>query len=163
MIDLHPAFALSLNVLVWPCWSIAVGYVGHRRHAAAFSVDRWWSRLRHFEQDGRWYANVWRIKAWKDAMPEAGGFFPGGFVKRYVRRDTRHLERFLIETRRAEWVHWVIFLLWPVSAVWNPPWAVGAMFMYAVAANLPCIAIQRYNRARLLRMVAARHPACISG
>jgi glycosyl-4,4'-diaponeurosporenoate acyltransferase len=159
MIDLHPQTALLLNVVAWPIWSIAVGYWGHRRANASFVSDRWWSRLRPFEGDAEWYQRALRIKAWKDVMPEAGGFFPGGFVKRYVCRDRGHLERFVIETRRAEWVHWIIFLLWPVFALWNPPWAVMVMLIYATAANLPCIVIQRYNRARLLRVLPLSRPA----
>ena len=150
-LELHPAVALSLNLLLWPSISIAVGYWGHRRPLTAFAEDRWWSRPWPLERDGHCYARVCYIKAWKDVMPEAGGFFNGGFVKRFVRRDPQHLERFVIETRRAELVHWIIWLAWPIFALWNPPWAVAVMFLYATVANLPCIAIQRYNRARLQR------------
>jgi glycosyl-4,4'-diaponeurosporenoate acyltransferase len=151
VIDLPAPVAVILNVAVWLCWSAAVGYVGHRRSNAAFAVDRWWSRLRRFESDGFWYARVLRIKAWKDLLPELGGLFSGGFAKRRAQRDREHLARFLIETRRAEWVHWTVFALWPVFALWNPPWAVGVMLGYAFFSNMPCLVVQRYNRARLLR------------
>jgi glycosyl-4,4'-diaponeurosporenoate acyltransferase len=38
--------------------------------------------------------------------------------------------------------------------LWNPPWAVAVMFIYATVANVPCLLVQRYNRARLLDALA---------
>jgi glycosyl-4,4'-diaponeurosporenoate acyltransferase len=140
-----------LNIAAWLIWSLAVGYRGHRRPLRSFAVDRWWSQLRRFERDGSWYARRLWIKQWKDRLPELGALFTGGFAKRTASRDRQHLERFVIETRRAEWVHWIAPLLWPVFALWNPPWAVGVMALYATVVNLPCLLVQRYNRARLLK------------
>jgi glycosyl-4,4'-diaponeurosporenoate acyltransferase len=40
--------------------------------------------------------------------------------------------------------------------LWNPWWLGLAMVGYALAANLPCLLTQRYNRARLMRMLARR-------
>jgi glycosyl-4,4'-diaponeurosporenoate acyltransferase len=151
VIELPPAAGVALNVVVWAIWSLAIGFVGHRRPPLSFASDRWWSRLRNFERSGSWYARVLLIKRWKDLLPELGSLFSGGFAKRTVYRDRAHLERFIIETRRAEWVHWMVFLLWPAFAIWNPPWAVVVIAGYATAANLPCLLVQRYNRARLLQ------------
>lgn len=139
-----------------------MGYVGHRRPLRSFATDRWWSRLRPFERGGSWYARTVHIKAWKGRLPELGGLFAGGFAKRGASRDREYLARFVIETRRAEWVHWVAFLLWPVFGLWNPPWAVAVMFVYATMVNAPCVVVQRYNRARLLQALAVlsrRDPA----
>ena len=151
MVELSPVAGVTLNIMAWLCWSLAVGYFGHRRPLQSFAADRWWSRLRSFERGGDWYARRVRIKDWKDRLPELGALFEGGFAKRMVRRDRDHLERFVIETRRAEWVHWIAPLLWPVFAIWNPPWAVAVMVVYATIVNLPCLLVQRYNRARLLK------------
>jgi glycosyl-4,4'-diaponeurosporenoate acyltransferase len=41
----------------------------------------------------------------------------------------------------------VLFLLW------NPPVGVAANVVYAIAANVPCILAQRYNRPRVLAML----------
>ena len=153
MAELPDAAAIALNIAAWLCWSAGVGYVGHRRSLRAFAAERWWSRVRKFERRGVWYARTIHINAWKDRLPELGAFFPGGFAKRRACRDRDHLERFVIETRRAEWVHWMVFLPWPVFAMWNPPWAVAVMFAYAVTANIPCLLVQRYNRARLLHVL----------
>lgn len=154
MISLPDDVAIAVNVAVWLCWSTAVGYVGHRRPVRAFAAERPWSKLRRFERGGRWYSRTLRVDAWKDWLPEFGALFPGGFAKRRASRDRRHLERFVAETRRAEWVHWMAFMAWPVFGLWNPPWAVAVMLGYATAANLPCLVVQRYNRARLLQVIA---------
>lgn len=149
--DRLPDGALVLvNVVVWFAWSVMAGYIGHRWPRRSFERDSWWSRLRSFERGRRFYARVTRIHAWKDRLPELGGLFPGGFAKRRVGRSPMHLSQFIAETRRAEAVHWVVFWLWPIFALWNPPWAVAVMLGYATAANIPCVLVQRYNRGRLL-------------
>ncbi|MCC7123433.1 MAG: hypothetical protein IT178_01185 [Acidobacteria bacterium] len=141
---------VAANIAAWFIWSVLVGYAGHRWPLQAFERDTWWSRLRGFERDRRFYARVFRIHTWKDQVPELGGLFPGGFAKRRVDRSPSHLRRFAAETRRAEAVHWIVFWLWPVFALWNPPWAVVVMLGYAIVANIPCALVQRYNRGRLL-------------
>ena len=40
----------------------------------------------------------------------------------------------------------------PIFFIWNPPWARWVMTVYALAANLPCILVQRYNRFTLNRI-----------
>ncbi|WP_419884178.1 hypothetical protein ACN6MY_14825 [Peribacillus sp. B-H-3] len=63
---------------------------------------------------------------------------------------------FLLETRRAEISHWIQLLPSPIFFVFNDFWAGCIMIVYALCFNLPLIAIQRYNRNRLLR-ISARH------
>ncbi len=70
-----------------------------------------------------------------------------------------YLEQFLRETRRAEVAHWLMLLCVPLFFLWNPPWARLVMVAYALAANLPCILAQRYNRIVLYRVVRARRRA----
>jgi glycosyl-4,4'-diaponeurosporenoate acyltransferase len=41
----------------------------------------------------------------------------------------------------------VLFLLW------NPPVGVAVNVVYAIAANVPCILAQRYNRPRVLAIL----------
>jgi glycosyl-4,4'-diaponeurosporenoate acyltransferase len=74
------------------------------------------------------------------------------------RRLTVDLERFAAETRRAEIAHWLALAGTPAFALWNPPIGVVLMAVYGIAANVPCIAIQRYNRTRAQRAVARRQP-----
>ncbi len=146
----HHALLAGIDAAVWAAWSAGCGYVSHRLPASALSRDGP-LRLRAFERDGRVYERV-GIKTWKDALPEAGSLFRGGFSKRrLLRHDAAYLEQFRVETRRAEWTHWAILALSPVFFAWNPWWLALAMLGYGVAANVPCLLVQRYNRARLER------------
>jgi glycosyl-4,4'-diaponeurosporenoate acyltransferase len=142
-----------LNVGLWSVWSVVVGYAGHRVDERRFEHDTWLTRPRAFERDGRVYERL-GIRRWKGWLPELGALFTGGFAKRSVSRDKAHVARFVRETRRAELVHWIVMVAAPVSVLWNPPWGVAVMFAYAIVANVPCVVVQRYNRARLRRVLA---------
>ena len=147
---------------VWGIWSSFCGYVAHRLPRTRLERDRWLLRLGRPERGGRVYERVLRIKRWKDLLPEAGALFRGGFSKRRIRRHDRpYLEEFVVATRRAELAHWPILLLAPTFFAWIPlfsmPWWLATgLFAYGVVANVPCILVQRYNRARLERMLAPR-------
>ena len=147
----QPLWVLALlDIALWGAVSTTAGYVGHRWPAQRLARDGRLTRLRRFETRGRVYERSLHIKRWKDRLPEAGALFTGGFAKRDLRRrDPAHLRRFVLETRRAELVHWAILAAGPLFGIWNPPWLAAAMVLYGLAANLPCIVIQRYNRARL--------------
>ena len=153
VVDLAKWLQVVLCVLVWFGASAGFGYLGHRLPLARFDHDTWWSRLRGGEIEGRRYERL-GIKRWKDRLPEAGALYAGGFSKRDLRaRDRAHLERFAAETRRAEFVHWWILatiLVFPLFCVW---YALIPNLIYALVANVPFIAIQRYNRARLERIL----------
>ena len=152
-----------LDVVAWGVVHAATGYLVHRLAARRFDGDWWIHRRRRFERDGAFYVRVLRIKAWKRWLPEAGGLFPGGFDKRSLRaaRDPRYLEVYRRETRRAELGHWLVPAAAPVFVLWNPPGVAVVMVVYAIVANGPCVAAQRYNRIRLDR-VLARQPSASS-
>jgi glycosyl-4,4'-diaponeurosporenoate acyltransferase len=152
-------FALSrpwmvvLDVAVWAVWSFGVGLFAHRLPIERLGHDAGVLRLRPAELDGSFARRI-RVKRWKDRLPEAGTFFAGGFSKRTVAtRDPVYLERFVVETRRAEVTHWLVMAIAPVFVLWNPWWVVVVMFAYALAANGPCLVVQRYNRMRLYRVL----------
>ena len=146
----------------WGTWSAACGYAAHRIPAARLDHDGWLLRLRGWERGGRAYERRLGVKAWKDRLPEAGALFRGGFSKRRVERhDRAYLERFVVATRRAELAHWPILALAPTFLLWIPLfdapwWLAAALFAYGVVANVPCILVQRYNRARLERILSPR-------
>jgi glycosyl-4,4'-diaponeurosporenoate acyltransferase len=158
VIDLSNSGTVLLDCVVWAVVSVAVGYTARRSSDDHFARDGWLLRARPFERDGQFYEDRLRIKAWKGHLPEAGHWFADGFDKKHLRRGSAgHLEQFVVETRRAEWTHWTLMIAGPVFLLWNPWWLGLVMIAYAVIANGPCIAIQRYNRCRLARVLARAH------
>ncbi len=112
-------------------------------------------RPKPFEKDGEIYEKLFKVKSWKQLLPD-GGKLAGkrGYSKRYLKDfSEENLQRFLIESCRAEAGHWLaIFPFW-VFGFFVPPRAVLYMLLYALLVNLPCIIAQRYNRPRILKLL----------
>jgi glycosyl-4,4'-diaponeurosporenoate acyltransferase len=148
-----------VDAAVWAVAGTVVGWLTHRARPPRFTADGPVTRLRPVEAGGRAYERVLRIKRWKHRLPEAGDLFPGGVSKRALPgTDRAGLARFAVETRRAETTHWALLALTPLFWLWNPPALALVMLGYALVANGPCIAVQRYNRARLLRILGRAAP-----
>lgn len=146
---------LAADIVVWSVVHAATGYAVHRLPLSRLQRDGWLLRSRAGERDGRTYERRLRIRRWKDRLPEAGALFPGGVSKRHVTRD---LDRFVAETRRAEYGHWLALACSPAFALWNPSSGLALMTAYGVLVNAPFIAVQRYNRQRAQRILARRSP-----
>jgi glycosyl-4,4'-diaponeurosporenoate acyltransferase len=153
LVELSSWGLLLANVVGAAAVHTCTGYAVHRLPLARLQHDGWLLRPRSVERDGRLYAHRLHIQRWKDRVPEAGALFAGGVSKRHVTRD---LGRFVAETRRAEYGHWLAVACTPVFALWNPPAGLFLMALYSVVVNAPFIAIQRYNRQRAQRVLARR-------
>jgi glycosyl-4,4'-diaponeurosporenoate acyltransferase len=147
---------LGGNVVFWPTWTLGMGYVANRADAQRFREDDPVTRLRGWEQDGGWYRDRVAIDNWKDRLPEAGALFGGKDKRSLAGSSSTELEAFVVETRRAEHAHWTMAGGVVVCSLWNPWWAAPINVLVASISNLPCIAVQRYNRARLLRVLVRR-------
>jgi glycosyl-4,4'-diaponeurosporenoate acyltransferase len=145
---------VALDAAVWVILSIGVGYGGHRLSDRRLQHESAITRPRAFEQNGDFWQHHFAVRRWKDRLPEAGAIF-GGMSKRHL-RHWKDMGRLAIETRRAELVHWSLMACGPLFLFWNPPALGFAMILFAVAANGPCIVIQRFNRYRLLRLLARK-------
>ncbi len=133
----------------WFAWSLVVGMLANRLPQAALFRDNGLTRRRSWEQRHR-YQQLLLIRNWKGLLPDAGQALPGGIGKSaLVRRDQQALEQLMMETRRAELVHWVLWPFWLVTSLWLPPLGVVLNLMFATLFNVPCLAVQRYNRLRL--------------
>jgi glycosyl-4,4'-diaponeurosporenoate acyltransferase len=155
--ELPGAVVVGANVLAWLVWVVAIGYVAHVQPLRRVDHDTWLTRPRGFEDGGRWYERVLHIKQWKDRLPEGGSFFKGGFAKRTVAGgDAYVMQRFVAETRRAEYAHWVMMFGGVLFVPWNPWWADVFNVLLGIAINAPCLIVQRYNRLRLQRVLTRR-------
>jgi glycosyl-4,4'-diaponeurosporenoate acyltransferase len=157
LVRVGTAALLAVNVAAWAAIHALSGYAVHKLPPSRLARDGWLFRPRPFERDGRFYADRLRIKRWKDRLPEAGALFAGGVSKRHLPVDG-DLARFAVETRRAELGHWLATVPAPLFVLWNPPGIAAAMVFYALVVNLPFIAIQRYNRCRIGRLLRSSTP-----
>jgi glycosyl-4,4'-diaponeurosporenoate acyltransferase len=158
IVILSPWLTLLVDFAAWAAFQVAVSWLGLR------FPDRWFEnpvglfRTRPFEQEGRWYERVLRIRAWKRYLPDGGGLFRRGFRKKRMDAgaDSGYIARYLLESRRAELTHLLSILPCALFFLWNPPAAGWVMVGFALLQNLPCIAAQRYNRPRFERLAMQR-------
>jgi glycosyl-4,4'-diaponeurosporenoate acyltransferase len=157
LIHLSPVGLVVVNTLAWLVLHMAGAYAGTRMPDSAFPPGFWLYRPRRWERGGKVYERMFRIRAWKDRLPDGAALFTGGFRKKNMQgRDPEYLRRFLHETCRAEAVHEAVLVSSLLFFLWNPVWVGWVMIGYAVLANGPCILAQRYNRIRLLRLPVGR-------
>jgi glycosyl-4,4'-diaponeurosporenoate acyltransferase len=157
MLQLPDGLIIGLCTVGWAAWSLLIGFIGHRIPLKLLTTDTWLTRPRPWGEDRHWYEGVLQIKRWKDRLPEAGNFFPGGFRKSSIGGgDCAVMSRFLAETRRAEYVHIAIWPFWLVTMLWTPGWGVLINLAVGTTLNLPCLWVQRYNRIRLQNVIATR-------
>ena len=157
VIRLDTGWAALVGGLVWAVLGTTTGYIAHRMRPSRFDHDNVLTRLRSWEAGGRIYERWFAIRRWKRWLPEGGDVFEGGFNKSQLHgRSTPLLERFVVETRRAEMTHWVVMSFGPLFWLWSSWWLGLVMVVFGVVSNLPCLVAQRYNRARLLRVLARR-------
>lgn len=155
LIELPIAWIIALNVIAWLVIQLGLAWALTQVAAERLNARNRFACPQKWERDGHFYERVFAIKSWKDKLPDAAGWFRGGFPKARLRAASpEFLARFLRETWRGELVHWLALLALPLFSVWNPWWAVLVNAGYAVAANVPCIVVQRYNRARFQRLLA---------
>jgi hypothetical protein len=143
---------LGVCVAVLVVWSLALGW--------------WASRLPRDRLHGRPVASreirfderALRITQWKDRLPEFGAVF-GGLSKRQLPSVGPRRERlalFAEESRRAEIVHALAPLPTPLAFAVLDRRVAAVIVVGALASNLPCLLVARYNRGRIEAMLSAR-------
>ena len=121
----------------------------------SFNPQSWLYRQRIWERGGKTYKARLKVKKWKRLLPAVAVVVKVGFRKKHLgNADAAYVRRFILETCRAEFTHWVIFLFSLIFFLWNDWWIGLIMVAYGLATNMPCIVTQRYNRMRLERMYA---------
>ncbi len=87
-----------------------------------------------------------------ERLPELGSAFGGKAKSELPGRDAAQIDLYLIELRRAEWVHWVSLFSWVPLAFFNP-WYLTLLFMVIqISGNTSFFLILRANRLRLVQI-----------
>ena len=141
----------GIAIIVVP--SLAIGFTAPRW------PDRWLTRdagpLRLTRFDTRERYERLGVRWWKRHFPE-GGSWAGGESKSRLPAltDAAAVERYVVETRRAEWVHWLSCLTpLPVLLV-EPSWVAAGLTVITLVVNGVAVGIVRYNRLRLYAAAA---------
>jgi glycosyl-4,4'-diaponeurosporenoate acyltransferase len=155
LIQLSIPVIVVLDIVVWFLIHLGMAWLFTRLPDSRFNPAGFICRPRPWERSGRLYDRVFAVKRWKGLLPDGAALFAGGFRKRHLAdRSPAYYRQFIVETCRGEAAHWAVILCVPVFFIWNTGWANLVMVVYALAANMPCILAQRYNRLRLQRLLA---------
>jgi glycosyl-4,4'-diaponeurosporenoate acyltransferase len=155
LIYLPTLWTIVIDFVIWFIIHIGVVAIMVRIPAKHFDPNHWLYRSRKWERNGNVYQEVFRIKKWKQHLPDGARVLGRlGFRKKQL-NDTSagYFEAFSIETCRAELTHWIIILFAPFFFLWNLQGVGLFMIFYALLENVPFIIAQRYNRYRFKRLL----------
>lgn len=149
MRSLKLLFLFTINAILWFCAHMYVSklflYISDQHYKdGALKLKSF-----NYEERGTIYQKLFKVKLWKDKVPEGSQFFTNTYNKRELKDNSPEtIDAFLVEVNRAEITHWGILFTLPIVLLLNPRWTYKVHTIYALAANLPFIVIQRYNRPR---------------
>ncbi len=157
IIHLSSLWMLFVDILAWLVINLSVAGIFSRKRPENFDPNNWLFKERNWEKSTKLYKRIFKIKKWKAWLPDGDEVSSTAFKKKHLQTaDSAYLRVFILETCRAEILHWIILLFGFIFFIWNP-WYVGIiMIVYACMTNLPCILAQRYNRIRLKRLISTR-------
>lgn len=162
---LSTGWTLILCFAVWTVINLSVVAICLYLPDKLFNPRAFIFRSHLFEKEGQIYEKVFKVKRWKHLLPDGGGLWEKrGFKKKHLENlSEENLERFLLESCRAELTHWLSISFFWVFGFFLPASATGLMLIIALLGNLPCIIPQRYNRPRVQKMLertrSRRHSA----
>lgn len=133
--------------------SVLIGATAPRWPDRWFAGDSWITRPCDWETP-RLYRRLGAARL-AARLPEFGEVFGGRSKNDVPGRDRASLVGYLVEVRRALWVHYLSMLSWLPLVFFNPWWLTVAGAVIAVVVNLPFLVILRGNNLRLSRMVAS--------
>ena len=147
---LPTGWTIALCFSGWFLFQLAAALVCLKLPERMLSPERILFREREWEQGGRIYKRLFRVERWKQLLPDGAAITKGGYRKKRLTDFSReNLDRFLLESCRAELTHLLAILPFWVFGFIGPPRMIVYMLLYALAVNLPCIIVQRYNRPRV--------------
>ena len=156
-IHLGDGWQVLASSLAWLAVSVVVGWWATHWTPEQLARTGPFTTLRQWEHGGAYWQRRYRIRHWKDRLPEAGGLFPKGRSMRHLEaRTLEGLHRFRCETVRAERVHWLIVASGFLHLIWCRQIVFVLMFSFGLWFNAPFIVIQRYNRGRLDKLITSR-------
>lgn len=154
IIFLSDGWMIALFFILWTVFQVSAGLLCSKIPDRHFSPKGFLFKERKWEKGGVFYEKLFKVRKWKRFLPDGGAIVKDGYRKKHLTDYSKeNLERFLIETCRAELQHILEILPFWVFGLFAPQRVILYMFLYALAVNLPCVIAQRYNRLRLARVL----------
>jgi glycosyl-4,4'-diaponeurosporenoate acyltransferase len=155
LIFLPDGWTVLICFLLWPIIQVAISWCCLKIPDRCYRADGFWFRTHPWEKGGLVYQTLFRVRVWKERLPDGGKAFRNGFQKkRLLDTSPAHIEKFLVESCRAELAHWLAILPFWIFGFIAPPIIIPMMLAYALIINVPCIIAQRFNRPRFQRQLA---------
>ncbi len=146
------------NLLLMIFWNILIFFMSIKIDTSFFDSSKNLYVKKSWERDGKFYTKKLKIKKWKDILPQHVG--KNGFSKKHLDKDEglseEYIKQFIMETCRAEWNHTMCALFSFISILINPIFYGMVFAIVPIIINAPFIAIQRYNRIRLDKLLARK-------
>jgi len=135
--------------LLWPLFQVCAALFCMKIKEEHLQSQSYWFREHKCEYHGRLYLRL-GIRKWKRFLPDGGAVVQGGYPKKRLTDFSQdNLNRFLVESCRAELSHWLAILPFWIFGLFSSIEVIWIMLLYALAVNLPCIMAQRFNRPRI--------------
>lgn len=154
VVFLPDGWTVLICFLLWPLIQVAISWSCLNIPDGRYRPDGFWFRTHAWEKDGLIYQTLFRVRSWKERLPDGGKAFRNGYQKKRLNdHSPANLERFLIESCRAELAHWLAILPFWIFGFIAPPIILPLMLAYALIVNAPCIIAQRFNRPRVRKLL----------
>jgi glycosyl-4,4'-diaponeurosporenoate acyltransferase len=150
-----PILTLIVDVISWVVIHLSIGFTCSQIPVSFFSPDKWLYQTYGWEQSGEIYQRFFRVRSWKGHVPAGGSIYPNYFsIQKLPSFDKPYLERWIKESCRSEFCHWLMIPPGVFFFVWNSILVGWFMLIYAVLNNIVPIIMQRYNRPRIIRIIS---------
>lgn len=145
------ADTIIINIFLILLWHMLCFIACITCNSSVYSLDKKMFQPKKWEDNGKWYDDKLYIKKWKDRLPQHIG--KNGFSKQhFTNLSKEYIDTFIMETCRAEWEHSISCFYIVITFIISP-FKIALIFsLFTIAANIPFLIIQRYNRFRLLKI-----------
>lgn len=155
IIEFSMPITITIDFIAWLIIHLSCSFITLKMPNSYFERDSWLYKTRSWENNGTIWQDVFKIKKWKNYLPDGGAIAKKGFKKKHIEStDKEYFKAFVLESRRAELTHWLVMIPAPLFFLWNLFWVGWVMLVYAILANGPCIMAQRFNRPRFERVIS---------
>lgn len=146
---------IYMNVFIFILFSIINTVLSLKIPAVFLGFKKWLFKERAWEEGGIVYQRVFKVKNWKNKSPELSDIIKTIFTRKRIEiYDKDYLHKYLIESCRAELTHWGIIFSSFLFVLWSSVPRTSVMIIIALVLNLPYVIIQRYNRPRIINLLA---------